>query len=228
MQAQLQKVIIISIVFLLVIGGALVWFFLRSSPPTESNNPQTQYGNTGGNNQTTVIVPSQGQSQAQSSLDIQAAYRDLFQKIIAQRVVFISTNATSTGPAGTLYGLYADDIKESKKLYPSAPDFSIKVAFVDITDDGIKEALVYEDLPGFCGSGGCSLDIFQQKQTKWTKLSSLSGGEEVGLSNTLTNGYLDLFLTEEDAVVRYVWDGKEYQPGETMAIWDGTTFKLAQ
>ena len=165
--------------------------------------------------------------------DIQGAYARLFEKILAKKILFARVNS-STGDTGSLYSLYAKDVAEAKKMFPAQSDFSIGVALLDITDDGVAEALVLDDLPGYCGTGGCTLDIYKKQNGKWVSIYNVLAQGEIGLSNTITSGYQDLFLSvhtsgsPNTAVVRYVWDGKTYQPGEVMAVWDGTIFRTAQ
>jgi len=230
MQYSLSKIITTLILVLLIIG-AVAWYMLRPQSSTQTNS-QNLYSSANTNTQATVSVPSQT-SQRQAP-DIEKAYDTLFQKISAQKVTFTTVNSTS-GAMGDVYALYASDIAGSKQLSPKATDFSIQVALTDLNGDGTQEALVYEDLPGYCGLAGCSLDIYQKKQSKWTKISGVFGGGDVGISSTLTNGYHDLFLMvagngsfQPDTIMRYVWDGTQYQQKGTVATWDGTTFNAAQ
>ena len=99
---------------------------------------------------------------------------------------------------------------------------------VDLNEDGVLEALAFEDLPGYCGTAGCPFDIYKKEKGKWVNILNVLTGENIGVSNTYTNNYADLFLASGNAVARYVWDGKQYNPGETMAIWDGAAFQLSQ
>ena len=144
------------------------------------------------------------------------------------------SSSTGTGEMGSIYNLYTKDVADSKELFPAQKDFSIGVALLDVTDDGIAEALVFEDLPGYCGTGGCTFDIYKKQNGKWTSVYSALAQGEIGLANTITNGYQDIFLSVHSDgspntnVVRYVWDGKTYKAGEVMAIWDGSTFHTAQ
>ena len=233
MQYSLSKIIIVLIVVVAVGGGFTLWYLSQSHPSTQTtiatpnglpNVPQTT-GNA--SSQTTTTAE-------QAAPPIDQAYASIFTKLSAQKVAFVSVDASTTGTAANIYSLYAKDVAISKELYPTTTDFPIEVAAVDLNGDGVAEALVYEDLPGFCGSGGCALDIYQDKQGKWVKISGFFGAGEVGVSSSLTGGYHDLFLSvsgfagAQNGLVRYAWDGTQYQPKETVATWGSTGFTLSQ
>lgn len=228
MQSQRSKVIIIFTISVLFGGTALVWWLM--TPTTQTKTVQTGQQTAQYNNSSDTLVTPIPQTQQKTVVDIEVAYVALFQKILAQRITFVAINASTTGDSKSLYALYSKDVTDAKKFSPGEDDYSIHVALVDLTDDGTAEALVLEDLSGFCGTGGCALDIYTKKSGKWTKIYSTVAQGNIGLSNTLTNGYRDLFLTvfgivgSESRVVRYTWDGTRYNPGEVMATWDGSTF----
>ncbi|OGC83011.1 hypothetical protein A3D68_01305 [Candidatus Adlerbacteria bacterium RIFCSPHIGHO2_02_FULL_52_17] len=236
-QPYISKILTVLIVAMVIIGGGLLWWLYALTPQTEGPAGQTVqngvYYSGGGNNQTTVTSPSTGvqlQTQIQAFPDIKAAYQTLFPQILGTEVQFVPTTASSTGDIKIIYALYSDDVAAEQKAYPSVGDFAVDIALVDITDDGVPEAIVFENLPSFCGSGGCPLDVYKKVNSKWTNIYSIIAGSEVGLSNTLINGYLDLYMTVggSDTVDRYSWDGTTYQFKEVMAVWDGTSFHLPQ
>ena len=236
MQSNLYKIIVAFIVVLFVIGVGIAVWVLISIPHTAapSNPSQTTQGG-GLNGQNTVTVSgTQGQESAQTqaastSPDINAAYATLFPQILGTEAVFVQATATSTGDLGNIYKLYAADVAADQKAYPKDAPFSVDVALTDLTNDGKPEAIVYENLLDFCGSGGCTLDIYQKTGNNWHKIFSTVGAGVVGLSNTLTGGYLDLYLTVGgNTVDRYIWDGSTYKFKETMAMWNGSSFVLTQ
>lgn len=235
MQSTISKIIVGLIVVVVIGGAAAIAFFLLSGRPvdTTGTDSQTQSG-TVSDNQTTVTNSSSSQAssqtQSQPPVDISGAYANLFTQLLAKPLVFEQANASSTGDLKSIYAFYAEDIAGEISHRPSGGPYSIDVALVDITNDDIAEALVYENLVDFCGSGGCPFDMYQKKSGKWTKIYSNLVGGDIGVSNVLTNGYLDLFLSVggSPAVDRYVWDGKKYQSKETVALWTGTGFQVAQ
>ena len=236
MQSQISKIIITLIVLLLVVFGIAAWVVLHPQPPIGSLSTQTPSTGVSLNNQTTVTSSSGGQNQNQpqtrGTLDIGQAYTDLFQKLLAQQADFVPVGS-SAGATGGIYTLYANDVAAAQKLDPTSTSFPIEVSTVDLNADGVSEAIVYEDLPGFCGSGGCMLDIYQKQNGKWIKIfSTLASGGEVGLANNSTNSWLDLFITvpgavgSEPNVMRYVWSDTTYKAAKATAVWTGTQFQL--
>jgi hypothetical protein len=219
------KTIIISAIVVVLLGGSLlIWWMLGSTPPAppaQTNQTSTSYTS----NQTSVGVPSQTQSQTKTQVDLDAAYNDLFQKILAQQVTFTPTTA---GGTGSVYALYAQDIADAKKSFPKAFSLSIGIAMVDLDEDGVAEALVLENLPGYCGTAGCPFDIYKKEKGKWVNIFTTLTGENIGISNTYNNNFADIYLAKENFVVRYVWDGKQYNVGEVTARWDGSAFQLTQ
>ena len=227
---SLKTITIVIVATVLILGIGFALFISATSPAATVPSTQTTQNNSyGGSNQTTVTNQSQTPAQLQKLPDINKEYDTLFQKILAQRISFTVVDSTA-GDIGSVYALYTKDIDAEKKAYPNLTKFPISIVLVDLTDDNISEALVEEDLPGYCGSGGCPLDIYKKINSKWVLLFSTLASGDIGLSNTITNGYRDLFLSVpgdlgyQNKIIRYVWDGKQYNPGEVVATWDGTTF----
>lgn len=223
-------------------GLLWVWLGLGTAMPTPQTNSYTnpysyssQDITTPPSNtpdSTTGSAPAaQAQPQAQPSFN--EAYAQLWLHLAAQPISYTTANSSSGGDLAALYKLYVDDIKIAKQYSATSGDLTVDVAMADITNDGVPEAFVYNNLPGFCGSGGCVLDIYQKKSGSWKKIFSVSAsGEEVGLTNALTQGYLGFFVTVPGAVgsqpnvVRFVWDGSTYQQKQTVAVWDGSQFQF--
>ncbi len=225
MQISLKTIFILAAV-VVVVGGSFVYFLLSSPKPVAQQTVQQGVSNYN-SNQSSVSVNSGTTAQKQPPPDIKGSYSDLFAKLLAQEAAFVAVDSSDkTG----IYALYAKDITSAKQITPGAGDYSLHVAQVDLNGDGSAEALVYEDLPGFCGTDGCALDVYQKQSGKWVKIYSVTAQGEIGISNTSINGYAQLLLTIRGAagnqshVVLYTWDGKTYQPQETVAAWNGTTF----
>ena len=218
-----SKVVVIFTTLLVLLGGfILVWLMSKpntAAPSAQINQTPTSYPS----NQTSVETAAQNQTQAQTAVDLNAAYNALFQKILAQKIVFTQIRASSEDTSG-IYALYSQDIEDAKKSFPSAFGLSIGINMTDLNEDAMSEVLVFENLPGACGTAGCPFDIFKKEKGKLINIFSALTGENIGISNTYTNNYIDLFLARENYVVRYTWDGKQYNPGEVVATWDGTTF----
>lgn len=91
-----------------------------------------------------------------------------------------------------------------------------KTEYIDLNNDGIKDALVLMDTPDWCGSGGCSLFIFQGGENKFEFLSSASLIQNpFTVSETQTNGWRDLVVEvrgggAKPQTVALKFDGKVY------------------
>lgn len=217
------------------LAGWWLWSSLSSNTP---NDGQRAPDGTQFPIQDVPYTPRSGQngSQAQSSSqspDITAAFASLFSQVGATSVTMVKIDAASSGDSAAIYALYAGDVAISKEIYPKDSSYPMHVAFVDLNEDGTSEAIVYEDLPGFCGTVGCALDIYQKRAGTWSKIFDTVVQGEIGLLNVYVNSYRSLLLTtsaggSQSNAVPYAWDGKVYQPGTVVAAWDGTTFILSQ
>lgn len=91
-----------------------------------------------------------------------------------------------------------------------------KTEYIDLNDDGIKDALVLMNTPDWCGTGGCSLFIFQGGENKFEFLSSSSLiNQPFTVSETKTNGWRNLIVEVRGGgatpqTVTLEFDGKFY------------------
>ncbi len=220
--------IAIAIISVLLVGGMVYLLMPKQvAQPPSTNVPSgsdsgsfyqpSNTTNTGGQ-------PSNEQT-PDTALEQQGMYDELFKKLLAQRVVFTRVSS------GEVYALYASDVADAKSAYPGRTDYSMAIAMLDITDDGIAEALVLNDLPGSCGPAGCPFAIYQKSGAAWSPIFYAQIQSELGLANVITNGHVDLLLVQQGSIVpsetairRYVWSGKKYAYKELAAAWDGTKF----
>lgn len=221
----------LGVVLVVLVG----WWLWPSSPDTTPNQGQTGSNGVQYPSRYTVST-TQGGSQAAPVVqptDLHAAFAALFSKVGATGVDMSQVDSSSSGDAAAVYALYQKDIVISKELYPKDGTYAFHTAFVDLNEDGMSEAIVYEDLPGFCGLLGCPLDIYQKQAGTWTKILSTIVQGQVGLLNVYINGYRSLLLTtstggSKSNSVTYAWDGKTYKDGTKVATWDGTSFEIIQ
>src|SRR3989344_1148832 len=183
---QLKTFIVICIVVVLLLGGGIaLWLMLQPSPAVPPQQNEVTPGAI--NNQTSVTVPSSGgqtSTQDQTPPNIDQAYAVLFEQLLAQKVPFV-TVSSAAGETASIYALYANDIADSKRDYPGYAEHAIQVALVDLNEDNTPEALVLVDLPGYCGTAGCSFDVYQKSKTGWTKIFTTLTGPNIGISNTI-------------------------------------------
>lgn len=235
MQPQITKwtLLLLGVLLLCLVG----WWFLSPSDtpkPDQATPDATQFpsqytvSTTGGGTQTS---PSASYTDSVTSPDVAAAFATLFSKVGAVGVSATSVDSASSGDSAAVYALYAKKVAISKEMYPKESAYPIHVAFIDLNEDGVDEALVYGDLPGFCGIIGCPFDIYQKKAGTWNNIFSTVVQGEVGLLNVYINTYRSLLLTlssrhSGSEAVTYGWDGKMYKAGTVVATWGGTGFVL--
>lgn len=91
-----------------------------------------------------------------------------------------------------------------------------KTEYIDLNNDGIKDALVLMNTPDWCGTGGCSLFVFQGGEEKFQFVSQSSLiNQPFTISETQTNGWRDLVVEVSGGgakaeTVALKFDGKVY------------------
>lgn len=219
------------IVFAIAAGGYMGYLRLRTTDSQPApNTPLITHVQTPVSSSTSLRVPPNTQNQVQAVIDIPVAYDVLFKQLGAVKVSFVEAN--SSAAHAELTELYEADKAIAIQLFPDVP-FSMEISFVDLTYDGIPEAIVYENTPALCGTGGCRLSVYKKEQEKWVSvLGTLAVNDIVAYATTLRYPYADLFLSlygptgSETAIVRYAWNGHAYRPEKAVAVWDGSAFQL--
>lgn len=224
---NIKLILIWFIAVLLVVGAGLGLYLMLAKPATVETPAATPAQNTP--TDSSVTVPTHVQSTGDPSLDLDNAYTSLFNKIGAQRVSFVPV-ASANGEVGSVYALYSADVALAKKTFPKLTTFPINIALIDLNKDGAAEAIIWENLPGVCGSSGCPLEVYTKVSGTWTLLYSGQGGSTAGVSRVYTSGYADILLpitgdvAYQSKIVKYSWNGTKYAPNGVVATWDGTQF----
>lgn len=231
---NVQKIIITSIIILvLALGGVLgvaLWSNSGSKTPAQNEEQQTPVGGTQtstNGQQGSVVTPTTG------AIDSKKEYDSLFSTLKARRLI-LELVGSPTGPYGSVYSLYSEDIALAKKIVPDASGYTMHMASTDLNGDGTAEVVVYEDLPGMCGTGGCEIDVYKKNGTTYELILSALGYEYIGVASSQTNGFTDLNLSHHGEtgfmtnVVKYTWSGNAYNASSTVATWDGEQFKLVK
>lgn len=93
------------------------------------------------------------------------------------------------------------------------------------------EAVVYLDLPGYCGSGGCTIEVLRKQGKTWNRIFSGLGYETIGVTESIGNGYANLIISVhgEDVaymtkVIEYIFNERAYERWDIVSIWNGRTF----
>jgi hypothetical protein len=213
----------IFVTLFVVVGVFILWALLGQKGPSSDTTTPSPTGGFTGVSQVAVTIPN-GEAEARTQ-KIGQSYSEFFSELWATKVNFVPVT-NGSGPAGSVYAMYAADITESQKSFPQEKTFSINIALVDVTDDDVVDAIVYNTLPGACGSAGCPLTIYKKDKNNWVNIFNAQTVGEIGLSNTITSGHVDLILTVQSGiryphvVTLFVWDGKTYQANNALGYWN--------
>jgi hypothetical protein len=111
-------------------------------------------------------------------------------------------------------GFLQAEFADARRDYP---DTIYTSAFADLNGDGRAEALVSLQSGMFCGSGGCSLYVYEQAGNSWRQVAELVIVDApVRLLFTRSHGWRDLEVSlrglgaEPPAEARAVFDGRTY------------------
>jgi hypothetical protein len=238
MQSNQYKILVV-LGILLAISMLIAWFLFGQLSSTNTAKPSGSTNTTSGgtafgsppNTPTGTHAP--GSSTVVQTRDFAAAYASLFQNINAHALTFGAVDASHDTQG--IYALYRSDVSIAQRYASAGESLSVEVAWQDLNYDGTAEALVYENLPGFCGSGGCPFEVYQKNGGVWRKiLSTTALRDAVGISTQLTGAFADMYLSvagvpaSELHVVRYAWDGAAYQRKNTVAAWNGAAFAILE
>jgi hypothetical protein len=110
--------------------------------------------------------------------------------------------AFATLPAVAFAEAANDWLKLSKAVHAHAVKFGKPVpnkfsyAFEDLNGDGRLDAVVLENDPRYCGTGGCTLLIFRGTRSGFTFVSgSTISNEPIRVSRETKNGWKTLLIT---------------------------------
>lgn len=104
--------------------------------------------------------------------------------------------------------LVAEDILVPEKLDPRDKEYRYKSGAADLNNDGRNELLVLMQDPYFCGSGGCTAYLFDNKGAILHRLTVAS--MPILLSNRINNGWRDFYVWSEGALRTIAHDGNGY------------------
>jgi hypothetical protein len=228
---KIQKVIITIVIALIIalLGVGVFTIWLLKTSPQQSSSQEEPTVSTGGTTSINSNPTASGVTNAPAEPDPKKSYDTLFKSLGAVRLGY-ELVGSEEGHFGDVYKLYASDIALSKKVFPNATSFTIEVGSVDLDGDGINEIVVYENLPGMCGTGGCTIDVYKKHNTLYENILSTLGFETVGVSTGITSGYKDLLISHigetgfMSSVVKYSFSGSAYAEIGSVATWDGQTF----
>jgi hypothetical protein len=87
--------------------------------------------------------------------------------------------------------------------------FSYAVVGLRENDRSSQDLLIFIDHPNWCGSGGCTMQVWKFTGRSYTSIGDIVGVNEgkAAFAGTVTNGYRDLVINKADYCV---FDGKRY------------------
>lgn len=110
-----------------------------------------------------------------------------------------------------------------------AEDVQMRTEWADVSGDGVADALVYLESATWCGSGGCTLLVFETitDEEEVAELGAFRPAAEISLMNGPVqvvegaDGWADLVVTTGDGtLVSLRFDGETYpsSPGAGVAV----------
>ena len=88
---------------------------------------------------------------------------------------------------------------------------NVRVARVDLNNDGALDAVWNNENPQFCGAQGCSFDVYFSEGGTWRPVARLLASE-VDAGTGRTGGVRDLLVTGRRGSAIWQWDGRRYVP----------------
>ena len=118
-----------------------------------------------------------------------------------------------------------DDLKTFLQNYVGEPtssdakDTRYYVAFVDLQDNGSKDALVYLTGNGWCGSGGCTTLVLMPSGPKYVLVTKIIiTRPPIRVLRTKSNGWHDLVIHVQGGGVVHGYDAKLQFDGKSYPI----------
>jgi hypothetical protein len=153
----------------------------------------------------------------------------MFAPVLALALLFAPTDTTAAQepPAALLL----DAVQSYVAPFAEAGEnVQIRTEWADLSGDGVDDALVYLNAPSWCGSGGCTVLVFEAitGEEAIAELGAFRPAAEISLMNgpvtvseTRHEGWADLVVTQEDgtrAALRF--DGETYpaSPADGVAV----------
>ena len=159
--------------------------------------------------------------------------------LLALALLVAPTDSTSTTPGEPSQASRLISAVQTYITPLDAPneDVQIQTEWVDLNGDGVQDALVYLESESWCGSGGCTVLVFEAipDSLEAAELGAFRPAAEISLmhgpvvvADTQTDGWKDLLVQDADGnTARLAFDGETYpmSPGDGVAMTtpaDGT------
>lgn len=144
----------------------------------------------------------------------------MFTPLLALALLLFPADSTATPQPDSAALLFQAVHTYTAPFSAPAEDLQVRTEWADVTGDGVDDALVYLESATWCGSGGCTLLVFEAitGEDDIAELGAFRPAAEISLmhgsvqiATTTTNGWSDL-IVEGDAGARVAlrFDGETY------------------
>ena len=161
----------------------------------------------------------------------------MFAPLLALAFFLVPADSTAT-PPDSMLALLMQAVHAYVAPYDGpGEDVQLKTEWADVNGDGVADALVYVNATSWCGSGGCTVLVFETVTgddveelgafRPAAEISLMHGPVEV--SKTTHEGWADLIVEKADGQrVALQFDGETYpqSPADGVAVADGVPGSL--
>jgi hypothetical protein len=130
----------------------------------------------------------------------------LREKLVLLALVFFAQASYAAEPVGL-----AEAVRGHLRLPPDAT-ILFRYALVDLNGDGLDDAVVFITAPEYCGSGGCTMEVFRGTAKGFAFVSgSTVTSLPIRVSTEVTNGWRSPFVSSKrrgDVILAF--DGHGY------------------
>lgn len=150
--------------------------------------------------------------------------------VLALLVALAPADSTATPPDSAVALLVQAVHAYVEPFGAPSDDLQLRMDWADLNGDGVDDALVYLDSPSWCGSGGCTVLVFEAitGEMDIAELGAFRPAAEISLmhgpvtvATTSHEGWADLIVEQETGQrVALRFDGETYpmSPAEGVAV----------
>lgn len=158
----------------------------------------------------------------------------MFAHFLALALFIAPTDSTAATPDSAMALLLQAVHAYTAPFGAAAEDLQVQTEWADVSGDGVDDALVYLNSPSWCGSGGCTVLVFEAitDSVDVAELGAFRPAAEISMmhgpmvvAETAHGGWKDLIVENTDGShVALQFDGETYpmSPAEGLA-YDATT-----
>ncbi len=154
----------------------------------------------------------------------------MFAPLLALVLLFAPTDSSTTAEPSQAARLFSAVQSYIAPFDAPSEDVQVRTEWADLNGDGVQDALVYLKSDTWCGSGGCTVLVFEAipDSLEAAELGAFRPAAEISLmhgpvvvADTETEGWKDLIVQNTDGTTsRLSFDGETYpmSPGSGVAM----------